>query len=595
MRLPSSAYHRARVRTTMSAPPIPTLILPRRGSALRSVGRLDGWTVFAFIAAVLIALPIAIVLSYVFVPTHEIWQHLVATVLTEYIANSLALAAGVGIGTFIIGVGTAWLVTLCRFPGRRLFEWALLLPMAIPAYVIAYTYTGVLDAGGPIQTLLRDSFGWSYGQYWFPQIRSLGGAIAMMTLVLYPYVFMLSRAAFLEQSVCVLEVSRTLGCGPWRCFFQVALPLARPAVVTGVALVLMETLNDFGTVQFFGVATFTTGIYRTWLGMNEPAAAAQLAAILCLFVFALLAFERLSRGRGKVHHTTSRYRELPRFKLRGTAAVLAFLATFLPILIGFLIPAGVLIVWAIDTGPSVMNARYISYAVNSFVLAAVGALAAVLVGMIVAYGLRLKKNRLMEAAARVASMGYAVPGAVIAVGVLIPFAALDNWVDAWMMDHFGISTGLILSGTIIAVIFAYLVRFLAISLNTIESSLGKITRHMDDAARTLGCRPTATLLQVHLPIAWGSLLTAGILVFVDVMKELPATLLLRPFNFDTLAIRAYQLASDERLADSASPSLAIVLVGIVPVILLSLAIARSRPGTGEPRNGEDYRRVAGDE
>jgi iron(III) transport system permease protein len=575
---------------------VPTLILPRRGSALRSVARFDGWTAFSFVAAALIALPILVVLSYVFVPTKEIWHHLATTVLPGYIGSSLALAAGVGVGTFVIGVGTAWLVTMCSFPGRRIFEWALLLPMAIPAYVIAYTYTGLLDGGGPIQSFLRETFGWSYGQYWFPQIRSLSGAIAMFTLVLYPYVYMLSRAAFLEQSVCVLEVSRTLGSGPWRCFFSVALPLARPAVVTGVALALMETLNDFGTVQFFGVSTFTAGIYRTWLGMGEPAAAAQLAAILTLFVFALVLLERVSRGRGRVHHTTSRYRALPRFALRGTSALLATLATCLPILLGFLLPAVILLAWAMETGPRIVDARYIAYAINSFVLAAAAAVAAVVVAMIIAYGLRLRKNRAMAVAARIASMGYAVPGAVIAVGVLIPFAAFDNWLDAWMTARFGISTGLLLSGTIVAVIFAYLVRFLAISLNTVEASLAKVTRHMDDAARTLGHTPAGTLLRIHLPITWGSLLTAAILVFVDVMKELPATLLLRPFNFDTLAIRAYQLASDERLADAASPSLAIVLVGIVPVILLSLAIARSRPGAqATPVREEDYAGGAGDE
>jgi iron(III) transport system permease protein len=574
---------------------VPTLILPRRGSALRSVGRLDGWTAFSFIAAALIALPILVVLSYVFVPTKEIWHHLATTVLPGYIVSSLALAGGVGIGTFVIGVGTAWLVTMCSFPGRRVFEWALLLPMAIPAYVIAYTYTGLLDGGGPIQTFLRDFFGWSYGQYWFPQIRSLSGAITMLTLVLYPYVYMLSRAAFLEQSVCVLEVSRTLGSGPWRCFFFVALPLARPAVVTGVALVLMETLNDFGTVQFFGVSSFTAGIYRTWIGMGEPAAAAQLAAILTLFVFALVIVERLSRGQGKVHHTTSRYRMLPRFELRGMSAAAATIATFLPILLGFLLPAVVLTGWAIQTGPRIIDQRYVAYTLNTFTLAAVAAVTAVIVAMVIAYGMRLRKNRAMAVAARIASMGYAVPGAVIAVGVLIPFAAFDNWLDDWMHAHFGISTGLILSGTIIAVVFAYLVRFLAISLNTVEASLGKITRHMDDAARTLGHRPIATLMRVHLPITWGSLLTAALLVFVDVMKELPATLLLRPFNFDTLAIRAYQLASDERLADSSSPSLAIVLVGIVPVVLLSLAIARSRPGTQVVPVREEYAGGAGDE
>ena len=549
-----------------------------RGPASAGVRR---WGVFALCVAGLISVPVIVVASSVFVSAGDIWAHLAATVLPRYVANSLWLLAGVGVGTMVIGVGTAWLVTMCRFPGRAVFEWALLLPFALPAYVIAYTYTGLFEFAGPFQTALRELFGWSRQDYWFPELRSLGGAAAMLTLVLYPYVYLLSRAAFLEQSVCVLEVSRTLGCGPWRSFRSVALPLARPGIVAGLSFALIETLNDFGTVQYFAVDTFTTGIYRTWLGLGEPAAAAQLAAILMLFVLVVIVMERWSRGGGRVHHTSTRYRGLTRFRLEGAARGLAFIACFLPIFLGFLLPGAALLKWSVETADEMVNADFLSYAMNSFILASVTAGLAVVVGLLLAYGLRLRRTRLMAFATRIASMGYAVPGSVIAVGVLLVYTWFDNAVDTWMRDTFGISTGLILTGTVAGVVFAYLVRFLAVSFNTVEASLSKVTPNMDWAARTLGQRPAAMLRRVHTPLMWGSLLTAGMLVFVDVMKELPATIILRPFNFDTLAIRTYQLASDERLADSSSAALAIVLVGIVPVIALSVAIARSRAGHGD--------------
>ncbi len=542
--------------------------------------RLNGWTLFTLVVTGLIALPVLVVAATMFAPAGEVWDHLAATVLPRYVVNSLWLMVGVGAGVLLIGVGTAWIVSLCVFPGRRIFEWALLLPMAVPAYVIAYTYTGLFEFAGPVPTELRDVFGWAKGDYWFPEIRSLPGAIAMMVLVLYPYVYLLSRAAFLEQSVCVLEVSRTLGCGPWRSFLSVALPLARPSIVGGLALALMEALNDFGTVQYFAVDTFTTGIYRTWLGMGERAAASQLAAMLMMFVFLLIVLERWSRGQAHYHHTSTRYRPLPRYGLRGPRAALATLACAAPIALGFLLPAGVLLAWAAETAGEVIDARFLDLVLNSFTLAATAAVLAVAIAALIAYGLRLRPTRLMGLAARVASMGYAVPGSVIAVGVLVPFAWFDNTVDAWMRASFGVSTGLMLSGTVAALIFAYLVRFLAISFNTVEAGLARVTDAMDGAARTLGHGPVGTLARVHAPLIRGSLLTAGLLVFVDVMKELPATLIIRPFNFDTLAIRTYEYAVDEQLLESSSSALAIVLVGILPVILLSVAIARSRPGAG---------------
>jgi iron(III) transport system permease protein len=564
--------------TSIRSPVFAPLSFRERLSCVRAVPW--RWTLLTLVVALAIAAPVLVVFGYVFVPSGEVWTHLAATVLPNYIVNTGWLMLGVGAGTALGGVGTAWLVTMCRFPGARHLEWALLLPMAMPAYVIAYTYTGFLDFAGPVQVLLREIFGWtSRRDYWFPQIRSLGGAITMLTLVLYPYVYMLARAAFMEQSVCVLEASRTLGSGSWRSFRQIALPLARPSIAAGMALALMETLNDFGTVQFFAVDTFTTGIYRTWLGLGQPAVAAQLGAVLMLFIFALVLVERLSRGKGKVHHTTDRYRSLPRFQLTGWRGLLAFSFCILPILLGFVLPAGLLIHWAILTGPEMIDAGFFARASNSFILAIVAAFVATLVAVLLAYGQRLHGARPVRLSVRVAGLGYAVPGSVIAVGTLVPLGFVDNAVDSWMQQHLGISTGLLLTGSIAALVFAYLVRFLAVSLSTVEASFGKVTNAMEGAARTLGEGPLGTLRRIHLPVMRGSLLTAALLVFVDVMKELPATLIMRPFNFDTLAVRAFELASDERLAEASSSALAIVLVGILPVILLSRAIARSRPGS----------------
>ncbi|MAT65986.1 MAG: iron ABC transporter permease [Gammaproteobacteria bacterium] len=538
----------------------------------------SGWRAGVLLVALIVALPVLTVFSFVFEPAGEVWRHLAATVLQDYVVNSLLLMLGVGAGTLLLGVSTAWVTTTCEFPGRRVFEWALLLPMAIPAYIIAYTYTGLLDFAGPVQTGLRELTGWGYGDYWFPQIRSLGGAVVMLSLVLYPYVYLLTRAAFLEQSVCVLEVSRTLGASPWRTFSRVALPLARPAVITGLSLALMETLADYGTVQYFGVDTFTTGIFRTWFGLGDPGAAAQLSALLMSFVFVLILLERWSRRQARYHHTTSRYRSLPRHRLRGWQLPVGVLVCLVPLLFGFLVPAGQLLAWALRTAPEMLGVEFLQLTWHSLILAGSAALIALLLGLFMAYGKRLHGNWLVQGAVRIAGMGYAVPGTVIAVGVMIPFAAFDNTLDGWMRAQFGVSTGLLLSGTLAALLFAYTVRFLAVSLQTVEAGLGKIRLSMDDAARSMGYRPGEVLRRVHMPIMRGSLLTAVLLVFVDVLKELPATLILRPFNFNTLAVRAYELASDERLADAASASLAIVLAGIIPVILLSRSIAHSRPG-----------------
>jgi iron(III) transport system permease protein len=448
--------------------------------------------------------------------------------------------------------------------------------MAMPAYIIAYTYTGMLDFAGPVQTALREATGWGWGDYWFPQVRSLPGAAVMLALVLYPYVYLLSRAAFLSQSLCVLDVSRTLGNGPWRTFFTVALPLARPAIVAGLSLALMETLADYGTVQYFGVPTFTTGIFRTWFGLGNPAAAAQLAALLLGFVLVLILLERWSRGQARYHSTSQRQQSIRRLRLRGWRAAGAFGFCALLLALGFLLPAGQLAVWSFTVAEQSFDAEFVALAANSLGLAAGTAALALALALLLGYGRRLQPTRPVHAAVRTAGLGYAVPGTVIAVGVMIPFAWVDNSIDAWMRATFGISTGLLLSGTLTALVFAYLVRFLAVSLQTVESGLGKIRPSMDEAGRSMGLTPGRVLTRIHMPMLQGSLLTALLLVFVDVLKELPATLILRPFNFNTLAVRAYELASDERLADSAPAALTIVAAGLIPVIILSRSITRSR-------------------
>ncbi len=552
--------------------------MPVAQQAVRATGRGGPLTWIALAITALFLLPIASVLTNLLRASDGTWDHLVETVLPGYVFNTIWLALGVGIGVLIVGTGTAWLVTMCRFPGRRIFEWSLILPLAVPAYVMAYTYTDFLQFVGPVQSLLREITGWGPRDYWFPQIRSLGGAIAMLTMVLYPYVYLLARAAFLEQSVCALEVSRTLGCDAWSSFRRIALPAARPAIAAGTALALMETLADYGTVAFFGVPTFTTGIIRAWSAFGDPVAAAQLSALLLGFVLLVMLLERWSRGQSRYHHTSSKYQTLPGYRLRGGRAALAWTACFVPLFLGFLLPGAILLDMAIEAGDAQFGPRYFRLVGNSFTLASVTALLAVGIAMVMAYAQRLNPGRLGAAANRIAGMGYAVPGTVIAVGVLIPTAAFDNALDAWMRASFGISTGLLLTGSIAALIFAYLVRFLAVSLNTVEASLGKVKPSMDDAARTLGLKPGSVLLRVHVPIVRGSLLTAGLIVLVDVMKELPATLVMRPFNFDTLAVQAYNLASDERLTESSTASLTIVAVGVLPLILLSRAIRQSRPG-----------------
>lgn len=530
---------------------------------------------------VLVALPVLSVGASLFAgETGATWAHLAATVLPEYVQNSLWLALYVGFGVALLGVATAWFAAMTDFPGRRVFDWALLLPLAMPAYVMAYVYTDLLQFVGPVQGFLRETFGWRRGDYWFPEIRSLGGAALMFAFVLYPYVYLLARTAFLERGAGTFEAARSLGLSPLSAFWRVSLPLARPAVAAGVALALMETLADYGTVAYFAVPTFTTGIYRAWFSLGDRVAAAQLAGALLAFVLLLLALERASRGRARFHETGRRKGE--RRRLAGWHAAGAFLVCLLPLLLGFLLPAGLLLKLAFTEGDGAFGARYLVLAKNSLTVSGISAVLAVLFAVLLAYGQRLAEGRggrspgalFARLANRIVGLGYAVPGAVIAVGVLIPVTRLDHWLAARWLEWFGTNPGLIFTGGIGALVYAYLARFLAIALHTVDAGLARITPSMDAAAKSLGCGPTQTLRRVHVPLLSGSLLTAGLIVFVDVMKELPATLVMRPFNFDTLATQTFTLAADERLAEASTAALAIVAAGLLPVILLARQIGR---------------------
>ncbi len=497
------------------------------------------------------------------------WAHLWATVLPDYISGTLLLSLWVALGVAVIGVATAWLVTMCRFPGSGVLRWALVLPLALPAYVVAFLYTDMLEYAGPVQGALRDVFEWrTRRDYWFLEIRSLGGAAFVMTLAFYPYVFLLARSAFLEQSHDAWEVSRTLCDTPLSAFRRVALPLAWPSVMVGIALAVMEAVSDYGVVSFFAVPTLTNGLFNVWLVMGDRAFGAQIALLLLVFVVALVTVERRARARRTYFALSTRSRSAAPVVLRGWRAWAALAACALPVLLGFVLP-----VWQLaglaagyDAEP---GAGFAATVARSLTLAAAAAALTVAVGLGLAYAARLGLSPLARAAARVASFGYAVPGAVLAIGVLIPFGAFDRAVGA-----------LLLSGTVFALLSTYLVRFLTLSHGTLEAGLQRIRPSLDMAARTLGRGAVATLGRVHVPLLRGALLTAGLLVFVDVLKELPATLVLRPFDFETLATSVYTLASDERYGEAAAPALILTVAGLIPAVILSGLLGR-RAGAAE--------------
>ncbi|MGR3782057.1 MAG: ABC transporter permease [Albimonas sp.] len=538
-----------------------------------------GLTWPAWALAALCALPAISVAVSAVTGDWSLWSLLMATVLPRYAWTTVELALLVAAGSLLLGVGSAVLVTACRFPGRRVFEVALIAPLAFPAYVLAYAYTWALDHPGPVQSALRALMGWGPRDYWFPEIRSLGGAALMLSLVLYPYVYLLTRAALIHQSVTAAQVARTLGLGPWGVLFRVTLPMARPAIVGGLALAMMETIADFGAVSHFGVQTFATGVYRAWFSMGDRVAAAQLSLCLLSLAVALVALERAQRGRAKRHQAGRRYERLSEVELSGWQGRLAALACAVPVAFGFVVPLGMLgwMAWSSWSGLGVE--RYWGFAANTLMLAGAAAVLVMGAALLIGYAVRLAPGPGAKAAQLAASVGYAAPGSVIAVGLLGPLAFTDNAIDAWAREALGVSTGLILTGTVGGILLAYLSRFMAAGLNAVSAGFEGLGPNLDSSARVLGCNVWGVVGRVHAPLLRGSLLTGALIVFVDVTKELPATLMLRPFDFDTLAVQAYRLASDERLTEAAAPSLAIAAVGMAPVLLLARSIRKSRPGS----------------
>ncbi|TYO84985.1 ABC transporter permease [Oceanicella actignis] len=545
----------------------------------RALPAIDGWTVASLALGLALAMPLISVAAMALFPSENIWPHLLATVLPRYVGNSLILMAAVGAGTAMIGVGAAWLVVMKRFPLRGVLEWALLAPLAMPAYIGAYALVDFLEYAGPVQTALRAAFGWSSARdYWFPEIRSLGSACAVFTLTLYPYVYLMARAAFREQSVCALEVSRSLGCGPWGSFFRVALPLARPAVAAGAAIAMMETLNDFGAVDYFAVQTLTTGVFSVWLESHNAGGAAQISSVTLIFVLALLGLESASRRGRRYHNMSRRYRPIEGEELGPVWRWIATLACLTPVTLGFLLPAGIMADHALTETQAWRDPDLWRAAANTAMLAGAAAAVSCAAGVTLVYGARVSRSGAPRMVARLAALGYAAPGAVLAVGILFPFAAIDDALADAALALTGHDPGLLLTGSAAALVFAYVVRFAAIAYGSIDSAFGRVTPSMEAAARALGETRAGALKRVHLPLIRGSVLTAALLIFVDSAKELPATLLLRPFNFETLATAVYNAASLEDIGGAAPPALAIVLVGLAPVALLMRSLRHSRPG-----------------
>ncbi|PPC85249.1 MAG: iron ABC transporter permease [Hyphomicrobium sp.] len=564
-----------------TAPVSRTPSRPLIGSRHLAIAQETWWAVAAVVAALALAVPLISVVWIGMTKSDGTWSHLVATVLPTALSNSILLMAGAGVATLIMGTAAAWLITMHRFPGRTLADRLLVLPLAMPVYIVAYAYVELLDYAGPIQSALRHALGVSSAaDYTFPQIRSLGGAIAIFALVLYPYVYLTARASFEQQSVCVLEVARTLGRTAGQTFYSVALPLARPALAAGVLLVLMESLNDLGAVQYLGVETLSSSIYATWMQRGSLSGAAQISLVMLSLIAVLLVSERALRGGGGFQATTGRYRAIPFETLDGWRAWLALSLVLLPTVLGFFVPFLVLASQAIAHVGTADLAAFARSATNSIVLAALASAVAILFALIFAYAVRLYRGRITHTTSQVASLGYALPGTVLAIGLVSPLAGFDNGIDAWMRANIGVSTGLMLSGSLFAVTFALVIRFLAVALGSVDAGLQRISTNLDAAARTLGSGGVMTLWRVHLPILAPALGAAGLLVFVDAMKELPATLLLRPFNFDTLATYVYGLTASEQFEEASLGAITIVLIGLIPVLWLHRAISEGRSRSG---------------
>ncbi|MGD8309848.1 MAG: iron ABC transporter permease [Chromatiales bacterium] len=548
-------------------PPIESVETPAPSPG--SSGRAWRWATLAL--GLVVLMPLLVLAGAWTSVDNEVWRHLADTVLGDLVVNSLVLMTGVAAGTLVLGVGLAWLTVMCEFPGRRVFDWALMLPFAIPTYVLAFVFLGLLDFTGPVQTGIRSLL--DLPPAWFVDVRGPGGIIAVMVLVLYPYVYMLSRVAFLGQGQAAFEAARVLGMGSWSAFFRVALPMARPGIVAGLSLALMEALADFGAVSVFNFDTFTTAIYKAWFGLFNLEAAAQLASILLLFVAVALITERSFRGRSRYHTSSVPHR----FRLTGWRAWLATGAAGAVLLLAFVAPVAQLAVWAWDARAD-LDQRYWSLVRHTLSLGAMAAVLTVVAAFVLAYTRRNHGTRAVRAGVQVATLGYALPGSVLAVGIMVSLVWVDHRIEDLAEGVLGTSVGLLLSGSVLALLLAYFTRFLAVAYGPLESALERIRPSVREAARGLGAGPWEVIRRIYLPMLSPGLFTAGLLVLVDVMKEMPATLLLRPFGWDTLAVRIYGLTAEGEWERAALPAVALVLVGLVPVMVLvrrSARLARS--------------------
>lgn len=538
--------------------------------------RLDLWSIGALLVAAIVLTPMLAVLWIAFHPTENIWPHLMATVLPRYFATTLRLMLGVGVLTAAMGTGAAWLVVMFRFPGSRIMDYALLFPLAIPAYVGAYALVDFLDYAGPLQIALRSTFGWASARdYWFPEIHSEPTAIVVLSAALYPYVYLLTRSALREQSGASYEVARSLGLGPFGLFWRLGLPLIRPAIAAGVALAMMETVADFGTVATFGVQTLTTGVFSTWLNGGNAGGAAQIAGVVLALILVLLSVEYISRRNARFHRQSRASRPVTPTQLRGAKAFAALGLCLIPFAMGFVLPVAVMMGHAIAK-PQVWLAPGLgAAALNTAVVGGIAAILTVSAALFLVYGVRLAGRRLARLVLPVTTLGYAAPGAVLAVGLLVPLAALDHRLADGILAVTGYDPGLLLTGTAAAIVLAYIVRFFGVAQGAVDTAFGRISPSLPMAARSLGRGATGTLRDVYLPLMRGSIASALLVVFVDCVKELPATLLLRPFNFNTLSTRVYELASLERIGEAAPAALVVVAMGLAAVALLARATKNS--------------------
>jgi iron(III) transport system permease protein len=540
---------------------------PLCGTLLKKVRALISLRSVAVISALFVIMPILVILTSFLQPESEIWQHIVDTLLIDLLKNTFILCIGVLTGTFILGVGTAWLTAVCDFPGRKFFNWALMLPLAVPTYVLAFVFIGLLDFSGPVQTLLRTQLVSS--AKWFPNIRSAGGVILVMTLALYPYVYLLARNAFQTQGKRVLEASQALGQSRSNAFFKAALPMARPWIASGLMLVLMETLADFGAVSIFNYDTFTTGIYKAWFGFFSLSAAAQLSSVLLIFVILLVIVEQQMRAKMQFHQVGKLSTENSRIRLYGWKKWIACGALSAIVLIAFLIPCLQLAVWSIKSAAVELDSRYIGLLIRSLFFSLMAAAIITGLGLLMAYIQRQYPDYFTKWTIRLSSMGYALPGTVLAVGIVIMVNYTDKQITWAIKEITGIQLKSILNGTIITILFAYTVRFLTAGFNSINSSMHRITRSLDEASTLLGITGVKLLRRIHIPILKNGLYTAAMLVFVDVMKEMPITLMTRPFGWDTLAVKIFELTSEGEWQRAALPSITLVLAGLIPLLLLN--------------------------